>query len=339
MVRNPINGKYLPDVAFCYPRVGSFEVTVMRGGVRNNRTRAIVFSKLKAKRWPNPEWVAEKVVEVVNSRLGGFASDPQLPMSPNYNKVPKRSDEELVQTVIKKYYTLLSAFREYDENGDGLLSKSEFKKALQSVSFAPELQKAEINKLWQLSDGTSDVNLQTGEIVSKVSYRHFARKFGAFLPHHEHFIGLSPKSRGMSPSTRRGSGMNDTVLGSDGSSGGHKPTVSQMSRMKEIIEMPLDKCSPDMVRAKILSRCGSLTSAFRQFDTDGDRTINADEFERRMPKVLGVSKVPDRIIEELFDTFDRDMTGTIELKEFLSDDLVSEGHLMQKQFLLQFAQA
>ncbi|CAD7934605.1 unnamed protein product [Amoebophrya sp. A120] len=382
MVKNPINNKYLPDVSFCYPRIGSFEVTVMRGGVRNNPTRSIVFSKLKAKRWPNPEWVAEKVVEVVNNKLGGFGPDSSLAMSPNLNKRLPKTTEELIKYVMEKYFSMLSAFREYDGNSDGLLTKTEFVDALRSCGLE-QLTKGEIAKLWQMADGKTEVDLATGELVSKMSHRHFGRVFERFLPHHEHFVGLSPKSLkstrtpgGMggssSPSTRKNSDgilgqegahaqdlIDDVVLGSHplspknsrpsspkivrrGSSNsraslaGHKPSISQLSRMKEVQDMPLEQCTPDLIRAKILARTGSLTNAFKQFDENGDGQINADEFERRMPFVLGVKSVPDRVMEDLFETFDKDLSGKIELNEFLSEECFTDAHALQQKFLQQF---
>ena len=67
-----VSGKNLPDVAFRYPRIGALEVTVMRGGVRKNNTRQLVFSKLKSKKWPNCEFVADKVIGMVEKKLKGF---------------------------------------------------------------------------------------------------------------------------------------------------------------------------------------------------------------------------------------------------------------------------
>ena len=44
----------------------------MRGGVRKNNTRQLVFSKLKSKKWPNCEFVADKVIGMVEKKLKGF---------------------------------------------------------------------------------------------------------------------------------------------------------------------------------------------------------------------------------------------------------------------------
>ena len=54
-----------------YPRPGAFELCLQKGSAR-----VAAFSKLESRKWPNVALVAEKIVELVESRLAGF--DPAV---------------------------------------------------------------------------------------------------------------------------------------------------------------------------------------------------------------------------------------------------------------------
>ncbi|CAD7930396.1 unnamed protein product [Amoebophrya sp. A25] len=321
MVTNHINGKRLADVPFCYPRIGGFEVTVMRGGVRNNSTRHVVFSKLKAKRWPNPEWLAERVIKTVNDKLGGFGVQADLPPSPRTYRTPPMTEEKLKEIVLKKFQAVISAFRLFDEDNDGALNQREFKKGLESCGI--DLPPNQIRKLWHMCDEDNS---------GLINYREFARKFSKFKPTHERMIGLSPK--GSKRNSRRDSeasapemfGVEGDLLDASAAPDLLKPHgIHAMSRRTEVIMAPIDaKCTTDMIRAKIMNRCGNMRAGFKAFDVDGDGRISVDEFEAKLPVVLGLSaadRVPDAILEDIFDKFDRSMSGYIELREFFSDDM------------------
>jgi len=64
--RDDKTGQLMLDSTFRYPRLGAFEVWVVCGS-----TREEVFSKLQTQRWPNPQWLAQKIVKVVED-LGGW---------------------------------------------------------------------------------------------------------------------------------------------------------------------------------------------------------------------------------------------------------------------------
>ena len=44
--------------------------------------------------------------------------------------------------------------------------------------------------------------------------------------------------------------------------------------------------------------------------------LNKTRFERHLPGVLGVESVPDKVLEDIFDAYDGDMSGIIDMKEF-----------------------
>ena len=71
--------------------------------------------------------------------------------------------------------------------------------------------------------------------------------------------------------------------------------ISEMARDSNIVNMPLESATPDVVRAKIFARHGSLVRGFAQLDPEGRGVISAEEFERNLPSVLGVDSVPDKV--------------------------------------------
>merc|ERR1719247_2106269 len=50
-----------------YPRLGAFEVWVQKGSVRVE-----VYSRLRRLKWPNPDWLATHIDQVVARDLGGW---------------------------------------------------------------------------------------------------------------------------------------------------------------------------------------------------------------------------------------------------------------------------
>ena len=120
----------------------------------------------------------------------------------------------------------------------------------------------------------------------------------------------------------------------DANAGRDPPSILVMSRDKNIHSeevYPLAEASPDIVRAKIVSKHGGLVNGFKQLDIDGSGKISFEEFEKRLPQVLGMpynSTVPAKVVETIFEEFDSDVTGFIDLDEFMTDALTSTDHPM-----------
>jgi Ca2+-binding EF-hand superfamily protein len=75
--------------------------------------------------------------------------------------------------------------------------------------------------------------------------------------------------------------------------------------------------NPDQIRAKLYKKHGSVLNAFRHFDFDGSSSISFEEFLRHLPTCLGEA-ISLKKMEELWRAFDPDMSGEIDLKEFVS---------------------
>lgn len=359
MVRNHISGRYLPDVCFRYPRIGGFEISIMRGGLRNNNTRSVVFSKLKTGRFPNPEWIAERIVQAVEQRFGGFTIVDLTAKAEEKFATKKMTDEELRKLLSDKFQNLISAFRQFDQNGDGNITKPEFLKGLKLSGI--DLPKEQLERLWELADADASGIL---------NFREFSKKFTKYRASHQRNVAVSEnklktakeqkeiekeaqKELAESMALGKHSGKftkdesgqvirkrdsatdkREVINESFGVNGekfdAHKtvnpPSITEMARDPLILNRQIVDCSPDMIRAKIVNRCGGLNNGFRQFDVDNSMTISLDEFEKRLPGVLGVAEVPDQILEEIFDIFDQNVTGEIDLKEFFGDKLADLNH-------------
>lgn len=339
MVRNSINGKRLPDVLFRYPRIGALEVTVMRGDLKNNKTRHVVFSKLKYGKWPNPNGTANKLAEIVNKKLGGFVHKPddaiELEVIDRKYATKLLTDEELRMIFKKKFHSMITAFRGFDMNGDGCVSKAEFFKGLKMVGI--DLPKQQQHQLWKKADTDESGNIKFAEFCRKfshykasggVGYGEFDENSLNKITHEENWGSNDASNHS---AVRR---IDHTVYGVsedqyDANAGKPAPTVIEMSRDPNINKIPLEDASPDIVRARIIARHGGLTNGFKQFDIDGSGKISFEEFEGRLPAVLGLgygASVPEKLIEAIFEEFDKDVTGTIDLDEFMVEKLTSLEH-------------
>ena len=67
------------------------------------------------------------------------------------------------------------------------------------------------------------------------------------------------------------------------------------------------------LREKLVSSGARVVELFREWDVDGDGTVSKAEFVRSLPQ-LGLQATKEEG-SALFDTFDPDGSGTIELKE------------------------
>ncbi|CAD7960204.1 unnamed protein product [Amoebophrya sp. A25] len=367
MVKNERNQRWFPDVTFCYPRVGSFEVTVVKG-----KQRIPVFSKLTLRKWPHPEWLAKKVVETVETKLsGGWTPFVESSSSgatenagasfggkdnPRKYATAKLTDEALRKQIKKKFSTIIGAFRAFDKNGDGCISRAEFTRGLRSSGL--DLPQDQVDKLWAMADEDGTGNLQ---------YQEFARKFSTYkashsLHRHADFRKdggrdekLVQSLHGVDAACRvqRRTSIRDSEAslewGVDESQLADKPeevlrrlteheapSIPQISRDAEQMSLPAEQMSMDQIRAKIYKKHGnSLLNGFRHFDIDGSGTIDFEEFVKYLPRVLGES-ITETKLATLWRSFDPDLSGEIDMREFVSDRCMEGTHLQTFQGLQTF---
>ena len=109
MVMNPNTRRWKPDESFRYPRIGAFEVSVIKVNQRIE-----IFSKLKTGRWPNAEWLALKIDEVVQGRFGstgGWAEAPEEEKKPERRYSTKKMTDDELRDMIKQKFKTISSYR------------------------------------------------------------------------------------------------------------------------------------------------------------------------------------------------------------------------------------
>ena len=78
--------------------------------------------------------------------------------------------------------------------------------------------------------------------------------------------------------------------------------MERLSAIKEKLHDPLRE------------NAGRIVDLFREMDQDGDGLVSKVEF-RNVDTILGIGEVPDEVMDEIFEEWDPDESGTIELDE------------------------
>eukprot|EP00746_Dinoflagellata_sp_MGD_P164880 gnl/MRDRNA2_/MRDRNA2_93814_c0_seq1.p1 gnl/MRDRNA2_/MRDRNA2_93814_c0~~gnl/MRDRNA2_/MRDRNA2_93814_c0_seq1.p1 ORF type:complete len:513 (+),score=84.59 gnl/MRDRNA2_/MRDRNA2_93814_c0_seq1:187-1725(+) len=325
MVMDENTRKWSPEAIFRYPRIGAFEVSLLKAG----HARVEVFSKLTVRKWPNPEWLANRIEEMVQSRLGGWEDSPIPEKQKKTFKTKQMTDEDLRNMMKTKFKTIMTAFRSFDKNGDGAVNKSEFMRGVKGSGL--DLPKDQLERLWRMADEDN-----SGVLI----YTEFARKFAAYkatgsLHRHGTIVnanvvkvhGMGAAQSVQKESAIRGASQNITfgVTGNDLKDPNDPEddgpmTISKMSKDPSLDKIPMLEMTADQVRAKIYKKYGNLINAFRHFDQSGDSQVSHEEFCKTMPKVLGET-VPDTKLNEWWNQMDTDLTGYIDMHELSSNQV------------------
>jgi len=325
--RDSNTNKLIRGSMFRYPRIGAFEITVTKG-----TKRITVFSKLKTRKWPACEQIIERLEQTVLTNLGGWEPAEEVPKDEKKRySTAKMSDDDLRGHIKKKFHHICAAFRAFDKNGDGKISKGEFLRGLKESGI--DLPPAQMMRLWEMADEDGSGTLIYGEFTRKFS----TYKATSSLHKHSDLADENQKtiyklhgSGSVSRIQKQAAirvGEKHLSWGVEGEELAAEPdpekrpeSIAQLARRKDILAMPLNECSNDMIRAKIYNRYGNLVNAWRHFDKDGSGTIGYDEFLRELPKVLS-EPISKSKFNELWQFFDPDMSGYVDMNEFMNPNL------------------
>eukprot|EP00746_Dinoflagellata_sp_MGD_P042035 gnl/MRDRNA2_/MRDRNA2_20173_c0_seq1.p1 gnl/MRDRNA2_/MRDRNA2_20173_c0~~gnl/MRDRNA2_/MRDRNA2_20173_c0_seq1.p1 ORF type:complete len:594 (+),score=121.56 gnl/MRDRNA2_/MRDRNA2_20173_c0_seq1:72-1784(+) len=324
MEMDPNTRKWWPDTTFRYPRCGAFEIYACK-----MKKRVEVFSKLKARRWPNPSWLAERIIERVERDLGGWEEAEEETTKKVYTGIGGKkevTDDELRALIKAKFQTIVSAFRAFDKNGDGMINKHEFVTGMRDagVDVPPEI----MDRLWKMADADGG-----GTIL----YQEFASKFATWKASaslHRQSTGTGAPNRPdirkyatLRESEKISYTVDDSLYGTEEEAKKTRgPTsLAQLAKEPWIVHIPINQCTPDQLRARMLVKHGCLTNAFKHFDLSGDSRISYEEFLRELPKLCydDNETVSMEKANELWQAIDTDGSGVIDLEEFASEKLVS----------------
>lgn len=334
MFMDPNTRKWFPGQTFRYPRCGAFEVYVSK-----YKQRVEVFSKLKTRKWPNVQWLADKIKSVVENELGGWEeAKEEVKEKKVYTGIGGKqnvTDDELRQYIKSKFSTIVEAFRAFDKNGDGMVNKREFFAGMRNagVDVPPDV----MERIWAMADQDNSGNIH---------YQEFAQRFAVYKASHTLHRHADIKSgdevnmklHGFGHASHMAThaairetedlhfGVSQDLYGTKEEAQAQEgpKTIPQLAREGWIMNIPIDDCTPDQLRARMYVKHGNLMNAFRHIDLSGDSRISFEEFLHALPKLADHGgPISHRKAAELWRAMDKDCSGVIDLTEFASDKLVS----------------
>ena len=204
----------------------------------------------------------------------------------------KPIQEQLRNAITEQAVRVIELFREWDENGDGQVSKKEFRKAMPLLGL--EVPTVEVDKLFDAWDPDKSGSLELSEL-NKI-----LRRGGTI----ELSDDLKPGAAG------------EIVLESKAKFALRKGKLQNAgSRVLAAVKLQAGSTKPldEQLREALAKNAVRVIDLFKEWDADGDGTVSKAEFRRAMP-MLGVEVAPE-VIDTLFDRFDPDKSGSIEMGE------------------------
>jgi len=201
--------------------------------------------------------------------------------------------EQLRHVLTSNAVRVIDLFREWDEDGDGTVSKKEFRKAMPMLGL--EVSKQDINALFDSWDPDGSGMLELGEL-NKVLRRWGDVKLDAKLQ-----AGAAGKILGRSETKHKL--RKDSVKDKKG-----KGALAGVT-----IEVGSGKGIQEQIRDALTHNAVRVIDLFHSWDEDGDGTVSKKEFRKALP-MLGI-QVAKAEVDALFDSWDPDGSGQLELKE------------------------
>ena len=209
--------------------------------------------------------------------------------------------DQLRELLTTNAVRVIDLFREWDDNGDGLVDKKEFRKAISALGW--QASKEDVNGLFDALDADGGGTLEYNEL-NKAFRRGGSVKLDAKLQAGAAGeIELKAKNKFGSSSDRKASSKYS--IGVQKKASTTPKAAGQKLTTEELILEDLHK---------ILARnAPRLEQLFKRWDTNGDGQIDRKEWAEALP-MIGVSSTTE-MINLLFDEFDADGSDTIDINE------------------------
>ena len=206
---------------------------------------------------------------------------------------------------------VIAVFQSWDLDGDGAISKREFRRAVQPLLNLPAGPEA-LDELFDLfdSDGSGCIGLkQIHEVL---------RRGQAMEPPPELL-----QARVAAPRESRAQVRYELrTMERDGRKNGVRSRARPWEGINEVVEydggVPVQVPVEEQISRALRSQSAHVVEMFRMWDEDGDGEVSRDEFRKAMP-VLGVHASRQHV-DACFDRWDPDGSGALTLKE-LADAL------------------
>ena len=210
--------------------------------------------------------------------------------------------EQLRTLLTENAVRVIDLFREWDDDGNGLVDKKEFRKAVSALGF--QASKEDINAVFDAIDIDGGGTLEYSEL-NKAFRRGGSIKLDRSLePGAAGAIELKAKNKFGSASVKSGSGRYSIGAAQSASQRSLSSSTSKLTTQDLILE--------DL--HKTLARnAPRLEQLFKRWDTNGDGQIDRKEWAEALP-MIGINTTSE-MIAKLFDELDTDGSGTIDITE------------------------
>ena len=192
--------------------------------------------------------------------------------------------EQLRDALSKSAVKVVDLFKDWDKDGNGKVSKEEFRKAMGLLGFSVPAE--DIDALFDSWDPDGSGVLSMGEL-------------GEQLSEHKAQLEAQRKARALKKRTQ---------------------TEEKVLLRGFDVDEDSDKSVAEQLRDALSKSSARVVDLFKEWDTDGNGKVSREEFHKAMG-LLGFS-VPAEDIDALFDSWDPDGSGLLsigELKQELKD--------------------
>ena len=205
--------------------------------------------------------------------------------------------QRLTEALALQMARVIDLFREWDDDGNGLVSKVEFRRALPMLGLKVDRMIAE--QLFDSFDEDRSGEISYDELQSKLRSAMMAR------------AGIE-----LDDALKAGA-MGEIVLESKNKIALRTGPAENISAALGQTQIVTGEGAPpvvDQLRDALQKNLARVIDLFREWDDDGNGEVSKHEFRLALP-MLGLGGVDKAMADELFDTFDRDGSGSVEYCE------------------------
>ena len=199
--------------------------------------------------------------------------------------------EQLRDTLSKHAVRVIDLFREWDDDASGTVDKREFRRAMPLLGL--DVPRAEVDRLFETFDPDGTGTITFDELHT--------------LLRRGNEVELDAKL------LAGGAGVIETESANLFALRGGLLGEKQTSSLLRGVDLDESKPVAEQLRETLAQHAVRVIDLFREWDKDGDGTVSKREFRKAMP-LLGLD-VPRAEVDALFDSWDPDRSGSVELAE------------------------
>ena len=247
--------------------------------------------------------------------------------------------EQLAEGLAKNLSRVIEAFRSWDVDGSGMISKREFCEGLARVGLG-EVPREEVDALFGEIDTDQSGEIEFNELSAKLrkrnpdavaqevvlditgrDVRRGWRNVAKLREVHRPSMAPPAMAETLSPNLEIARRMAQKWHG-DASGAALEAVVQRVVKQAGSISIRLDAASDlpigEQLAEALAKNLSRVIDLFRAWDDDSSGTIDKQEFRRGLHQ-LGLTEVPREEVDALFDEIDVDQSGEIDLRELATE--------------------